>query len=735
MKPLTTDLFLKNWRARYMLFSTIFALLLLLASVALISYLDLPLPTYVIPCLGLAVLGFTCYKLRPTKPDAIRFLHESHADLEYSLQVFEKEEDELNALQLLQKKRIASKLANRRVRLPSLGKVVKWSSIISLISLALLFIGLVDTAPTSEDSISQDGNSVVDEHKTYTPDSAYIDRLRLGVRPPTYTGMGQFSTKSLGGTFPEGSMLTWNYRTNGPLSHVNFYFNDAPPTVSKKKKLEQSSIYYYAVVDSSGSEWNSPYFSLGSQEDKKPEVEISGIEEYQKLKWKKNHDIDFSINISDDYGIEDAFISATVADGAGESVKFREKTFPLKNHGSSDFSFSTGDFEMEPGSELYFYVMAKDNCPFRIQATKSTTYFVVLEDTTSYDFAEDAGMQVDLMPDFFRSQRQIIIDTEQLMADKNDISELEFKKRSNELGFDQKMLRLKYGQFLGEEAESGIALENEIEQEDEHDHDHHHDHDHDHHDHEEAGKVAILEEYGHAHDHEAEEGILLAENGTRQEDPSRPDWVEELSHSHDKADENTYFEISLKGKLKAALSVMWDSELHLRLYNPSDALPYQYTALDFLQEIKNHARIYVHRIGFDPPSIKVAEKRLSGEMDKIVSAAEEASTVVEDHLGHVKKAFEMLSSRSTEGYILSKQERALIELAGQQMAVLAVEQVGLLPSLSTLRQILSDDSIIERKDHLAMISLFLNVLPIEEEVIAPRKIIRHPVNQAAIEAL
>ena len=66
----------------------------------------------------------------------------------------------------------------------------------------------------------------------------------------------------------------------------------------------------------------------------------------------------------------------------------------------------------------------------------------------------------------------------------------------------------------------------------------------------------MLEEYGHNHDHEAEENMLLETIGTKPKDPTRPEWVEAMSHNHDDAEENTYFEVSLKTILLAALSVM-----------------------------------------------------------------------------------------------------------------------------------------------------------------------------------
>ena len=150
--------------------------------------------------------------------------------------------------------------------------------------------------------------------------------------------------------------------------------------------------------------------------------------------WGKDHKIEFKMDLSDDYGLSEAYISATVAKGSGEAVKFRERRFELSSFrkGRKSFtgrhSFSTSALDMGPGDELYFYVRAKDNCPYEQQWTKSQTYFVLIQDTTTYDLFTASGMQVDVLPEFFRSQRQIIIDSEQLLSDKNKISKDSFKQ-------------------------------------------------------------------------------------------------------------------------------------------------------------------------------------------------------------------------------------------------------------------------------------------------------------------
>jgi hypothetical protein len=65
-----------------------------------------------------------------------------------------------------------------------------------------------------------------------------------------------------------------------------------------------------------------------------------------------------------------------------------------------------------------------------------------------------------------------------------------------------------------------------------------------------------------------------------------------------------------------ALEQMWQSELHLRLYEPEKALPFENKALAYLKEAQQKARVYVKKTGFDPPPIKEKEKRLTGELTK-----------------------------------------------------------------------------------------------------------------------
>jgi len=84
-------------------------------------------------------------------------------------------------------------------------------------------------------------------------------------------------------------------------------------------------------------------------------------------------------------------------------------------------------------------------------------------------------------------------------------------------------------------------------------------------------------------------------------------------------EEATFFDATTSRKLRAALSKMWDAELQLRLNEPEKALPHEYAALKLIKEVQQASRVYVERIGYDAPVIKVTEKRLTGELEDAIN--------------------------------------------------------------------------------------------------------------------
>ncbi len=314
----------------------------------------------------------------------------------------------------------------------------------------------------------------------------------------------------------------------------------------------------------------------------------------------------------------------------------------------------------------------------------------------------DAGLGVDLMPEYFRSQRQIIIDSEKLLREKKVISKETFNARSNSLAYDQKVLRLRYGEFLGEEFESGIGPQATTDE-----------------DHAEDGDVT--EKYGHVHDKDNEHNLVeekksAVKDGHDHANEDKSDPLKEFTHSHDSQEEAAFFTQSIRAKLKAAITIMWDAELHLRLYVPEKSLPYQYRALKLLKEISQDSRIYVHRTGFEPPPIK-EEKRLTGDLTEIKNSTalhEREHSEVYPSIGQAIRQIEHLIDLETIS--LTPAARSVFEKAGQELAAVAIKQPGrYLSTLTSLKALAENevDSSVVRPTLIEVRRALWRLLPVE----------------------
>ncbi|MHA7057503.1 tryptophan-rich sensory protein [Aquimarina sp. M1] len=505
---------------------------------------------------------------------------------------------------------------------------------------------------------------------------------QVAIRYPKYTQMASVETSKMDIKAVEGSQVSWKIKFDKEIKSVTMESigNSYPMKLvdgsyTGGSMLTSAGFYNFKFVDMQAKTYVSELYAIEVIKDKSPVVEIKGIKQFTSFTVNEDKKVSFTTAITDDFGIADAYIIATVSKGSGESVKFREEKLNFNSKiakGSKKMSLSKkidlDQMNMEPGDELYFYVEALDRKRPKPNTSRSETYFAVIKDTVSDTFAVEGTMGVDLMPDYFRSQRQLIIDTEKLLKDKPKLTVKEYKFKSNELGFDQKVLRLKYAEFMGDESEFGGTAEGgvenpELEQDD---------HQGENHDEEDP-----LAKYTHKHDSENEHNLVA-------EKESKEDPLEEYLHNHEDPEESTLFTQSLKSKLRQALNEMWDAELYLRLYTPEKSLPYQYRALKLIQEIKNSARIYVHRIGFDPPPIK-EDKRLTGETSKVSSYRKEEALEEEDvyiAVRHTVKRLEVLIA--DKGYI-TEEDKLLFKQAGNELAAKAIENPG--EYLQTLQQL------------------------------------------------
>ncbi len=508
-----------------------------------------------------------------------------------------------------------------------------------------------------------------------------IIEQQLRITYPAYTKKASFQSEKMDVSAVEGSQLTWHIGFDNPVESVLMKYEGKEYPLKWTKKgyaislpLERPTFYNFRFISVDGSSYSSELYALEALSDTRPHIAVPDLEQFTTYSIEDKKRLAVKTVISDDYGVNSAKIVATVSKGSGEAVKFREEELNFME------SFSAGTkkvvlnrtldldaLKMEPGDELYFYIEATDLRTPKPNRSRSETFFAVIQDTVSDYFEVEGTFGVDQLPDYFRSQRQLIIDTEKLLKERPQLTKEEFKFKSNELGFDQKALRLKYAEFMGEETESGVEhTHEEIETGEEEDHE----------------NEDPLAAYTHDHDSENEHNLVPDEEQKKEKDNKDP--LAAYVHNHEDPESSTLFTQSLKSKLRQALNEMWDSELHLRLYHPETSLPYQYRALKLIQEIKNSARIYVHRIGFDPPPIK-EDKRLSGKIDEVSGFRKDEDIAIAQQYPAMREALQRATVLGQGNIPMTEDDRTVFEKAGNELAILAIENPG--KHLKTLQQL------------------------------------------------
>lgn len=619
--------------------------LLLAATVYLLSatFLGQSIWAFALSIAGFGAGVFLSQLYQDKKPLAVRLIHQQVGDAEYSLPLLTK--PTLNLAEQLQLDRLNQQV--QHVQTP----VVIWSKAgpytLFLLAALTIYVGYPLIARTPKDAPRQKGllAAIVPDA---TPVAPTFRQATLRIQPPAYTRLPVVNSTNLNAASVVGSSLTWRVQfsdnQNLTVKLVGsrgqaLSFRNTGDGFTHQDRLINSGLYaikaYWRMPDNRDSLiYQSDFYRLEARPDLAPKIEPASNELYTYHYLKDPKTLTVSARISDDFSVSQAYIVATVARGSGENVKFREMKFPL---GQANFKeakltkvLDLKALQFAPGDELYYYWAAFDNRRPEPNFTKSDSYFVVYKDTTRLEESELATMAVNIMPEYFRSQRQIIIDTEKLIATRKKTGDKTqaFKSQSNEIGFDQKALRLRYGQFLGEEFEKSIGGGGGPPDGDA-----------------TSGLAASVDSYMHKHDEgEGDHGAPAAQHeddhdhghggGSSTDDAKDPiaAMMEQYVHSHDDAETNTFHEQSTRALLKMALENMWQSELHLRLYEPEKALPFEQEALKYLKQSQQKARSYVKKTGFDPPQTKEKETRLTGEFKNVTDQFSQERTYSQERL-------------------------------------------------------------------------------------------------------
>ncbi|MDJ1481147.1 hypothetical protein QNI16_11680 [Cytophagaceae bacterium YF14B1] len=654
------------------------------------------LPAFV----SLAVVAFLSIRFnRYLQAEAlIQYLNHQYSWLEFSAQLIPVTPE--GVLPQLQRQRVLHTLINKKHEIkawPDLRQIT-----VVFVGIALIYSVWYVWFPKGYTSTAESGNiestALPSVPKALTGKLPEVVSIRIEVTPPAYTHKSKWSAKDLSLEAPEQSGIQWDCQLSGAAEAFQVIWNGKDTmTVSTTEKNHyiwkynlKSAVYYqfrYGIHD----KWFlSPVYTLHAIDDQAPVITVQKPGPYTLVLYGQKPEVQVGLQLTDDYGLDRAHLIATVSRGSGESVKFREVelTFPDNITGSRTASLQKKlDFtslKMEPGDELYFYAETWDQAS-PSQKSRTDTYFIQWEDTTSQKTSVMAGIALDNMPAYFRSQRQVIIDTEKLLAEKKGLDNQTFKTRSNDLGVDQKVLRLRYGQFLGEEFETSIGSDRHNHEEDEHEGED--EHDHDEHSEKEGSQEKTVEQL-HSHDHGG--------NNSPTKFGELGDMLNGYAHRHDMEDVATFFDETMKSQLKAALAQMWEAELRLRTMRPAEALPYEYKALELIKSLQQKSRVYVEKVGFKPPPLKPAEKRLTGELEDIQSPHEvwdaHTITVVYPHLRQAVSVLEKMHNQSN--YATTTPDRQILEKASGELASLILKQPGIRAStLNDLRKVIAGEKI------------------------------------------
>lgn len=580
------------------------------------------------------------------------FLNLKYPDLEESSELVFKEPSELNLLERLQLSKIETILEEVPVVQKQFVQRLKFS-VLFFLSVPLFAWEVTHLHGQLTDNLESGSN--LSSPKSTLPEKILpqINSVNLTISPPAYTRKHSRDQDKFTIGAEEGSSVTWELGLNVAAKQVALIFNNGEKIILKNtnttyrgQNIIDKPGFYQVSIDGKLSD----LYPVQVIKDNPPVIHIKTPQQYTYIDAGEVPRVNITASIDDDYGIGNAFIYATVAKGSGEAVKFKEQKIDF----SASFSGQNQHYDlqklinlpalnMEPGDELYFYVQAQDN---HHQQSRTDVYIVSLQDTAQLLSMDGLIGGVNVKPEFFRSERQIILDSEKLLRDRDSISKESFNTRSNELGTDQKLLRLRYGKFLGEESESDINPKEE-----------------------ENDAVGDPKNYGNA-------AVVL----------------DKYTDKHDNAEDAQFFDPGVKAQLKATLTEMWKAELQLRLYKPEAALPFEYKALRLLKDLQQKSRMYVAKTAYNPAPLKM-EKRLTGELDKIIQPVGHQDIKSDNSQFEVLKNAVSVLEQLKEGAALNNSDRKTLQLANQQLSEKASAQPEIyLPAFAAMHRILSTNS-------------------------------------------
>ncbi len=500
----------------------------------------------------------------------------------------------LNPLQQRQRAHVLATLERTmpdlRPRWPRAALALCW---IAGLAIALLALGWPRSAGVSA------GIGATATAPTAAPGPLQLQSTRLQIDAPAYTGQATLTQNALDAKVAADSRLSWSLRFDRTPSKAWLQFHDGRRLPLREhdgqwqaQDVARAPVLYRVVSEPALA--STRLYRLDVVPDRAPSVRVLEPAASLVLGTPGQRQWTLRFEASDDYGVAaQAKLSITTTQGSGENITFVQRSVTLTGSGAPTarrfaHTLDLAALGAQPGNDVIAQLEVRDNHAPSAQTGRSSSVILRLPTTEVALGAELEGRIKKTLPAYFRSQRQIIIDAEALIRQRRSLAADDFIKRSDAIGVDQRILRLRYGQFLGEESEGAPKAPptsdlptSDAPTADAHDHD-------DDHGHAQAG----------AHDdHDHDHGGAAGNGDTPPVFGSATDVLSEYGHTHDHAEAATLLDPQTRATLKAALDQMWSSEGELRQGRPEQALPFAYKALAFIKQVQQAERIYLARVG------------------------------------------------------------------------------------------------------------------------------------------
>ena len=289
----------------------------------------------------------------------------------------------------------------------------------------------------------------------------HLQSTRLRIDAPAYTGQATLTQNALDAKVAADSRLSWSLRFDRAPDKAWLQFHDGRRLPLNEQDgqwqaqdVARAPVLYRVVSEPALAETR--LHRLDVVADRAPSVRVLEPAASLVLASPGQRQWSLRFEAGDDYGVAaQATLSITTTQGSGENITFVRRSVSLTGSGAPTarrfaHTLDLAALGAQPGNDVIAQLEVRDNHAPIPQAGRSSSVILRLPSAEVALGAELEGRIRKTLPAYFRSQRQIIIDAEALIRQRRGLAADDFIKRSDAIGVDQRILRLRYGQFLGE---------------------------------------------------------------------------------------------------------------------------------------------------------------------------------------------------------------------------------------------------------------------------------------------